>query len=186
MVLNAEVNKIEWDRADNTVVLRTSDGREFAADRVIFTASLGVLKEQHSSLFEPALPTRRVQAIDGLSMGTVGKVYFRFAQAFWPDGWGGVHILWTDELLQKRLNANNQWLGSVMGFLAVDGQPDTLSAWLAGGAVKNVETLNEQFVVAELIELLKALVPHMNVTEPVQVKRYVEFTNVRFEGGGRL
>lgn len=170
--MSTEVNKIEWDRTDNTVLIRASDGRQFEADRVIFTASLGVLKEQHSALFDPQLPASRIRAIDGLSMGTVGKVYFRFEEAFWPEGWGGVHVLWTDELLQK-LNANNRWLGSVMGFLAVDGQSRTLSAWLAGAPVKHVEALDEQFVVVELIELLKALVPHMNVTEPVQVKRYV-------------
>lgn len=170
MLLNQEVERIEWDRPDDTVLIATRDGQQFVADRVIFTPSLGVLKEQHQRLFEPQLSGKRVDAINGLSMGAVGKVYFRFDEAFWPSGWGGVHILWTDELLQK-LNPDNAWLGNVMGFLAVDGQPNTLSAWLAGAPVKHVEELEEQFVVEELIKLLKSLVPHMNVTKPVEVKR---------------
>lgn len=173
MVLNTEVAQIEWNREEGDVLIRSTDGREFLADRVIFTPSLGVLKEQHEKLFVPPLTGKRVDAINGLSMGAVAKVYFRFAEPFWPEGWGGVHILWTDALLQK-LNKDNDWLGNVMGFLAVDGQPKTLSAWLAGSPVKYVEGLNEQFIVAELIGLLKALVPHLNVTEPVEVKRYVE------------
>lgn len=172
MILNAEVANIDWNHStDDHVIIRTSDNREFIADRVIFTGSLGVLKEQHSQLFNPSLTGKKLDAINGLSMGAVGKVYFRFETPFWPAGWGGVHVLWTDALLEKLTTPENAWLGSVMGFLAVDGQESTLSAWLAGSAVKQVEELDEAFVVTELIELLRALVPHMNVTEPVEVKR---------------
>ena len=181
MVLNAEVQTIDWDRPDNTVVVRTSDGREFVADRVIFTASLGVLKEQHERLFVPQLSGKRVDAIRGLSMGAVGKVYFLFQEAFWPSGWGGVHVLWTDELL-GRLSDKNRWLGNVMGFLAVDGQPNMLCTWMAGAAVKHVELLDENFVASELIELLRALVPHMDVPQPVEVKRWVHLQMRQIDG----
>lgn len=168
--LNAEVDKIEWDRNDDTISIKTSEGRHYDADRVIFTASLGVLKEKHSSLFTPALSGKRVDAINGLSMGTVGKVYMRFDQAFWPSGWGGVHILWTKDTVDE-LNENNRWLSNVMGFLTVDGQPNTLSAWLAGVPAKEVEQLDEAFVVSELLALLRKLVPQMEVKDPVETKR---------------
>lgn len=137
---------------------------------MIFTPSLGVLKERHEELFNPALPAKKVDAIKGLSIGAVAKMYMRFETPFWLNGWGGIHVLWTDKFLQK-LNSENDWLGSVMAFLAVDGQPSTLCAWIAGDKVRQVEQIDEKLVAKELLELLRSMVPDWVVPEPVQILR---------------
>lgn len=52
------------DRTSSTdLIVRTSEGQQFPATHVIFTASLGVLKEQHSKIFVPPLPPKKQLAI---------------------------------------------------------------------------------------------------------------------------
>jgi len=67
MVFGKEVKKIKWDIVDgqnkNKVVVKCSDGSVYVAQHVIVTVSLGVLKERADSMFEPALPEEKLNAI---------------------------------------------------------------------------------------------------------------------------
>jgi spermine oxidase len=66
-VFEKEVKRIKWDIVDgqnkNKVVVECTDGSVYAAQRVIVTVSLGVLKERADSMFEPALPEEKLNAI---------------------------------------------------------------------------------------------------------------------------
>jgi hypothetical protein len=66
-IFEKEVKKIKWDIVDgenkNKVVVECSDGSVYAAKHVIVTVSLGVLKERADSMFEPALPEEKLNAI---------------------------------------------------------------------------------------------------------------------------
>jgi len=66
-VFEKEVKKIKWDIVDgqnkNKVIVICSDGSVYAAQHVIVTVSLGVLKERAESMFEPALPEEKLNAI---------------------------------------------------------------------------------------------------------------------------
>lgn len=66
-ILNAEVTQVDYSSEDNTVKVTTLDGKEYIADHVIMTPSLGVLKEQHETLFNPPLSESKIRNI---------KVYF--------------------------------------------------------------------------------------------------------------
>jgi hypothetical protein len=63
----AEVTKIKWDNLfgenKNKVAVECSDGSVYVADHVIVTMSLGVLKERGKSMFQPALPAQKLNAI---------------------------------------------------------------------------------------------------------------------------
>jgi hypothetical protein len=63
----AEVIKIKWDNLSggnkNKVVVECSDGSVHVAEHVILTTSLGVLKERGDSMFQPALPAQKLNAI---------------------------------------------------------------------------------------------------------------------------
>lgn len=63
------------------VTLKTSQG-EFAADAVIVTVPLGVLKAG-AIAFEPPLPEACRDAIAALNMGLLNKCYLRFERPFW-------------------------------------------------------------------------------------------------------
>lgn len=77
--LNAVVTKIAY--ADSGVTVNSSKG-VFKADRVIVTVSVGVLQSGDIS-FTPELPTKKLNAINGLAMGTLNKLWMIFPYAFW-------------------------------------------------------------------------------------------------------
>lgn len=62
-ILGAEVTKVDYSNEDGTVKLTTLDGKEHVADHVIMTPSLGVLKAEHETLFNPQLPESKVRNI---------------------------------------------------------------------------------------------------------------------------
>lgn len=70
--LKTEVTKIKWDNLSgenmNKVAVECSDGSVYIADHVIVTVSLGVLKDRGQSIFQPALPTEKLNAIKVRSM----------------------------------------------------------------------------------------------------------------------
>jgi hypothetical protein len=76
----AEVTKIMWDNLSgenkNKVAVECSDGSVYVADHVIVTMSLGVLKERGHSVFQPALPIQKLNAIE------VSNKYLEIFNAF--------------------------------------------------------------------------------------------------------
>jgi monoamine oxidase len=66
-IFNKEVKEIRWDITNghhkNKVVVECSDGSVYVANHVIVTVSLGVLKETARSMFDPALPKEKLNAI---------------------------------------------------------------------------------------------------------------------------
>lgn len=59
------VATINYSPGEN-VTVTTRDGCEYSAMHVIFTGSLGVLKEKHSSMFVPPLSEKKQRAIEVL------------------------------------------------------------------------------------------------------------------------
>jgi len=60
-----------------------TDKKKYKADRVIVTASLGVLKN-NSINFQPGLPKKKLDAIKNLEMGCENRIALKFPSAFWP------------------------------------------------------------------------------------------------------
>ncbi|AMB59629.1 flavin monoamine oxidase family protein [Microterricola viridarii] len=80
VLVSSPVSTVMW--GENGVSLRLAQGESLSADRVLVTIPLGVL-QQESTLFEPALPGWKLDAIDAIGMGTVDTVWVQFAEAFW-------------------------------------------------------------------------------------------------------
>lgn len=79
--LNQIVSKIAHTSSGVTV---TTNQGTFTGERVIVTVPLGVLKKNQIT-FSPALPTAKLNAINKLGMGTLGKVFLRFPSVFWAN-----------------------------------------------------------------------------------------------------
>lgn len=79
--LNTWVKGIKY--TDEQVEVTTSKG-VFKADYVIVTVPLGVLKKGKIA-FEPSLPLNKKEAINGLDMGVLNKVYLAFDHVFWDN-----------------------------------------------------------------------------------------------------
>ena len=101
--------------ADDLVSLRLDTGESLRADRVIVTASLGVLKTDTIS-FSPTLPLRQQRAISLLGMGVVDLVWLRFDEPFWRSA--------TDAAGEPYPP------GAAPNVLTVVGETPTVAAWL--------------------------------------------------------
>eukprot|EP00208_Stichococcus_sp_RCC1054_P004285 CAMPEP_0206141490 /NCGR_PEP_ID=MMETSP1473-20131121/13113_1 /ASSEMBLY_ACC=CAM_ASM_001109 /TAXON_ID=1461547 /ORGANISM="Stichococcus sp, Strain RCC1054" /LENGTH=529 /DNA_ID=CAMNT_0053536087 /DNA_START=104 /DNA_END=1693 /DNA_ORIENTATION=- len=67
------VHNINW--GEGAAQISCTNGSGFSADAVIVTVSLGVLKAQYSTLFEPQLPSEKVEVIQRMGFGVVNKVF---------------------------------------------------------------------------------------------------------------
>ncbi|VVT45348.1 uncharacterized protein SAPINGB_P000720 [Magnusiomyces paraingens] len=74
----------EVKRLDNDLVdVITENGKKFTSKYVIITAPIGVLQKELIK-FTPSLPEKIVEAVNGLGISQIGKVYFQFDEVFWP------------------------------------------------------------------------------------------------------
>ncbi|XP_019866227.2 peroxisomal N(1)-acetyl-spermine/spermidine oxidase [Aethina tumida] len=102
--LNKEVTKIVWDNNDSYndgATVTCSDGSSYNADHVIITVSVGVLKIIYKNVFIPELPAFKTNAIEGITLGTIDKIFIKFPAKWWPDDLKGFSLLWTEEDKRK-------------------------------------------------------------------------------------
>jgi spermine oxidase len=85
---------------------------KITADHVIFTPSLGVLKKNHQTLFDPPLPPWKVKAIDLSGFGTLEKIFLEFEKPFWPTDknvWVGYDFLWSSDAIKSLIGSSREW-----------------------------------------------------------------------------
>lgn len=175
MHFNKKVRKIIYNQngdGGDAVRILCGDGTSYTADHLICTVSLGVLKEQHLSLFEPHLSADKIRSIDGLAIGTVDKIFLEFDKPFWTDGWEGFSLLWkTDALQTVRENSSSRWLEDVFGFYTVNYQPNVLCGWISGLSARKMELETDENVKAGITQLLRMFLKHWNIPEPSNMIR---------------
>lgn len=82
LYFSSVVKAVRWDW--HRVEVEIADGQVFAADRLLTTVSLGVLKAGGIG-FSPAI-TPQLEAVQKLGFGSVIKVQLEFAASFWGAG----------------------------------------------------------------------------------------------------
>lgn len=145
------------------------DGSAYEADHVICTVSLGVLKERHVRLFTPLLPLEKINAIEGLTLGTVDKIFVEFDKPFWPSKWEGCSLLWNYEELKVVRAHRNSWLEDVSGFYTVDCQPNILCGWICGPSARRMEQTSIEEIKDGITWLLRTFLGGVVVPDPVRV-----------------
>ncbi|XP_021918923.1 spermine oxidase-like isoform X2 [Zootermopsis nevadensis] len=191
---NKEVTHIKWNNVPaNKVLVECSDGSSYAADHVILTVSLGVLKEKAHSIFYPALPPKKLKTIEGLGIGCVNKIYLKFPYQWWPELHSGFNFLWTDEEAHTFKPSGNvaegvggkQWLQDVFGFYSVDNQPLVLCGWIVGPSARYMEQLSDEQVIDGCVELLQKFAGkgfNLTVPKPERMVRSAWSSNPHFRG----
>ncbi len=125
--------------------VRLVDGRQFAADRIICTLPLGVLRSGRVRFAEP-LAQGRQAAIAGLRTGLLNKCWLRFDRIAWPDD-----VDWIG------------WLGPGAGYwsewvsLARVLDAPVLIGFNAAGQAAEIERLSDRDTVAAAHEALRAM-----------------------------
>ncbi len=128
---------------DGVVVTAGSSDR--AADAVIVTVPLGVLKAG-TIAFEPALPDDKLAAIGRLGMGHLSKVCLRYDEPFWDPG---VEFI-------GHLGADPNRFPLFMNMMPVTGEP-VLVAFHGGSAADVLEQRSDDEIVADAVAVLAAM-----------------------------
>ncbi|XP_031773842.1 spermine oxidase isoform X1 [Apis florea] len=182
---NKNVDNINYISNDN-IVVKTTDNSKYMASHVIFTASLGVLKEKHMTMFTPLLPERKQNAIKGLNIGTVNKVFLEFPHRWWQEECAGFNLIWSKEDKEKFITLYGQeyeWLCDVFAFISVDYQSRVLCAWISGKFAKQMELLSDIEISDGLYLLLEMfLSKKYNIPKFDQILRSSWYTDEFFRG----
>ncbi|XP_028048109.2 spermine oxidase [Monomorium pharaonis] len=175
---------INYSSGANVTVI-TKDGCEYSALYVIFTGSLGVLKEKHSTMFVPSLSQKKQHVIEGLNIGTENKIFLEFSHRWWPEDKVSFNFIWSEKDKKEFLQTYGQdreWLCDVFSFFTVSYQPNLLCAWIAGKHARHMETLSDVDVVDGLYLLLKSFEKHYTVMKPIRMLRSKWYTDEHFRG----
>ncbi|XP_048759004.2 spermine oxidase-like [Ostrea edulis] len=152
-----------------TITCKTPAGKQtFKANHVLVTCSLGVLKSCHSKMFVPPLPPTKIESIKAMGYGTVNKIFLQWKTPFWKPGKGVVEFAWKTTNARNRANA---WYRSLYGFEEVLNNENTLLGWIHGEAAEHVESLTDQEVIAQCMELIRQFLGNPNIPEPVAIIR---------------
>lgn len=135
----------EVNYSDDEVMVTTSDNTLYAADKVIVTVPLGVLK-RGSIRFEPALPQAKLDAIDALGMGVFNKVYLGFPHVFWEA---------DRDLLAYHSQSMRLW-PSMFNLYKQYGDIALIAISTALEAIE-VEAISDEQIVFELMTILREL-----------------------------
>ena len=134
----AEVHSVDWRRRPVSIGLK-QQSNEIAADRVIITLPIGVLKAD-GIRFIPK-PARKLEAAHELEMGIVTKVVLHFRERFWPDpNFGFIH-------------SDDEWFATWWA----DERGHILTAWSGGPKGTELATNESDFVLNRALEGLSKL-----------------------------
>lgn len=184
--MKKEVTNINWNpnATSEKVAITCADGSSFSADHVIFTASLGVLKERHKTLFLPKLPADKIKAIESIGFGTLGKIFLEFEKPFWPTDvseWVAYDFLWANADLDTIKATDREWLIDLNTFVRVDGFPNLLEGFISGRRIQQFEKLNDTKLVDDCMWMLEKFLAKQ-LPRPISMKRTRWWTNRNFLG----
>ncbi|CAH4033116.1 unnamed protein product [Pieris brassicae] len=169
--LNTEVTQIIWPKDGGDVRVVCADGSTYTSRHVIVTVSLGVLKERYNTLFKPGLPREKVEAIEKTSIGTAGKIIFKFDKAWWQGQQTYYGFMWKADDI-KKLPKDDYWITKIFGASRPRGSTNTLSLWTSGEVGKLLEIMPEDIVNRKCLELLRKFMgKHYDIPEPTGMIR---------------
>lgn len=137
----APVETVAWR---NLPVVRTRDGREFAARAVIVTVSLLVLREG-GIVFDPPLPVEKTRAMAAIGMDRGMKIILKFRQRFWDER---MYFLHTDGFLPQYWATGN----------GKSADNRVLTAFVGGTRAETLASMGVdplRFALAELDEIFR-------------------------------
>ncbi|KAG5882184.1 hypothetical protein JTB14_016452 [Gonioctena quinquepunctata] len=190
ILLEKEVTQISWTthRRGNNIRISCSDNSVHIADHVIFTPSVGVLKERADKLFVPNLPVEKRNAINDIGFGAVMKVIMYFS-----ENWGEDEFLfvWTEEDKESVLHEfpegptldGKSWLTFMNMIFKADNNPNVMTAWFTGSLVPVIELLPEELLTRGIHFVMKKFLGHVyNVGKPEKILRSNWYANPHFRG----
>ena len=164
----SEVANIDYTNSE--VVITLVGGETLKCEHVVTTIPLGVVKENHATLFTPPLPERKLSAIERTGFGKSGKVFLEFERAFWQRGEEGIKIAWGKErILGQKLPRD--WYVSVLGFDELHPESNVLICWIGGQATQVMESLSDDQLKRDLGNVIRDVTGDISLPDPIRVTK---------------
>lgn len=144
------------------VVVSCENGKTFHANHVICTIPLGVLKDTVNTLFEPALPEYKVEAINRLLFGTVDKILLEYDRPFLNPSITEVLLLWEEDNPEKELK--DCWYKKIYSFSKLS--ETLLLGWVSGKEAEYMETLPYEMVSDVCTDILRKFLNDPFIPKP--------------------
>jgi monoamine oxidase len=168
------VTEISYDATGSNMnqkaVVQCEDGEKFLADHVVFTGSLGVLKQQKIK-FEPPLPDWKRGAIDRLGFGIMNKVVLVFQEPFWDTKRDMFGLLREPNnpasMVQEDYAANRGRFYLFWNVMKTTGLP-CLIALMAGDAAHQAESTSDEEIITEVTGQLRNVFKHTTIPDPLE------------------
>jgi monoamine oxidase len=136
----------------------------FTTDKIVVALPLGILKN-NNVIFEPALTSEKISAINSLGIGTMNKVFLKFDQNFWYED---AYFL---QYLKEDYSSEIEFFSPTP-----TGMENVLVAVFSGQQARSIETMED----AELVDLVMGDLKGMfgdNIPEPVSWHKTSWHTN---------
>ncbi|VTJ52284.1 Hypothetical predicted protein [Marmota monax] len=176
-----------WDEDEQwPVMVECEDCEVIPADHVIVTVSLGVLKRQYTSFFQPGLPAEKVAAIHRLGIGTTDKIFLEFEEPFWGPECNSLQFVWEDEAESRTLTYPPElWYRKICGFDVLyppERYGHVLSGWICGEEALVMEKCDDEAVAEICTEMLRQFTGNSNIPKPLRILRSAWGSNPYFRG----
>ena len=107
----SDINRTSGTALAGLVRVKCKDGSNYKARHLIYTCSLGVLKNAcTSNVFAPPLPPKKVAAIQELGFSLVNKVFLQFDGPLLSGKYEQFRLYWSEKDFVNPLVTTNKWI----------------------------------------------------------------------------
>ncbi|CAH1160234.1 unnamed protein product [Phaedon cochleariae] len=192
ILLNKEVTKVSWSptATKKRVEISCLDGSIYIARHVIFTPSLGVLKERAEDLFVPRLPENKMAAIENIGMGATMKVYLQYPSRWWRDE-VSFNFVWGEDDKRDAMNVfpgqpspiGESWITRLYSVEMLKENPRVLLVWITGDIVDVLETIDDDILLSGIEFTMNKFLGHIyDIPKPEKILRSTWYSNPNFRG----
>lgn len=162
--LNIRTNAVVHRIAESGLVLRT--GEPIAADKIVVTLPLGVLKSDAIE-FSPQLPDWKLDAISKLGFGLLNKVVLVYDDQFWENDIDLLGRVPTSDTLETENTIDTKGRFYMFWNCTTHacGRP-VLVALMAGDAAFTCETTENDILIQEATRILRRIYPQKQIPVP--------------------
>ncbi|XP_064420749.1 spermine oxidase isoform X2 [Latimeria chalumnae] len=191
-VVRKEIERVADHNSDHPqddsypVFVECEDCEFIPADHIIVTASLGVLKKNHDTMFHPSLPEDKLSAIQNLGISTTDKIFLEFEEPFWSPECNSIQFVWEDEAQSKTLTYPEElWFKKICGFDVLyppERYGYVLSGWICGEEALIMEKSDDETVAETCTYLLRKFTGNQNIPKPRRILRSAWGSNPYIRG----
>ncbi|KAG7299017.1 hypothetical protein JYU34_017492 [Plutella xylostella] len=145
------------------VEVQCGSGKKLYANHVICTIPLGVLKEEAANIFDPPLPSYKMESLERLLFGTVDKIFLEYERPFLNSDVTEIMLLWETPSFPEPME--DSWFKKIYSFAKVT--ETLLLGWVSGKEAEYMETLAMDEVAATCTKILRKFLKDPCVPEPL-------------------